>query len=157
MIAMSNGTQRHSKRLMMLHSCGALLDPGVHQADFAVEAEPLSGQYLNLHVVWQHRQLLQTKPLHCTGKSGRVMGASSCTAAWWHYICLSWKVQMGVTSLWESGSKISVLSVAVMLFKMLPSKDVVLEKKKTSYFFIVFLTGTVAFYLLIYIAYDKGI
>lgn len=96
----------------------------------AAEAEPLSREHLNLHVVWQHRQLLQTKPLHCTGKPGGVTGAASCTAGWQQYFCLSQELQLGVIPLGEFGSKISVLSLAIMLFKLLPSKDLVLEKNK---------------------------
>lgn len=40
-----------------------------------------------------------------------------------------------------------VLSVAIMLFKLLPRKDVVFEKKKTVCFFMVFLKGTGFFFL----------
>lgn len=133
----------------------ALLGAGVHQANSAADAELLSREHLNLHVEWHHNQFLQTKPLHCTGKPGRVMGVSSCTAGWQHYICPSQKLQLDVTPLWKFGSKASVLSLPVMVFKSLATKGVLLEKK-TSYFFIGFLTGT-GFCLVVYIAYDKGI
>jgi len=49
---------------------------GVHQVNVVAGAELLSREHLHLHIVRQRCQLLQTKPLHCTGKPGRVTGAA---------------------------------------------------------------------------------
>lgn len=62
-------------------SCWAPLDAAaMHQANSAVQAELLSGEPLNLHVVKQHCQYFQIQPLQCIGKPGWVIGASVCTA-----------------------------------------------------------------------------
>lgn len=66
--------QRHSRMTVTLCSCWALLVAA------AVQAELLSAEPLNLHVVKQHHQHFQMKPLHCIGKPGWVMGAFVCTA-----------------------------------------------------------------------------
>lgn len=69
--------QKADDTALLLGSVGCWSVP----SSCAARAEQLCGEHLNLHGVWQHHQLLQTSP----GKPGRVMGASSCIAVWWHY------------------------------------------------------------------------